>query len=95
MLLMVSGATGGEMANDGTAAITVERIGQIGIGVRDRDQATAFHRVLAFALRHQVTFDALAIIEDSAGLEINLIVDANAGAAFRLPDVPAECSGSR
>jgi len=83
------------MANDGTAAITIERIDKIGSGVRDLDQATAFHRVLAFALRHQVTLDAVAVIEDSAGREINLIIDANAGTAFRLPDAPAECPGSR
>jgi lactoylglutathione lyase len=60
-------------------AITVERVDHIGIRVRDFDRALGFYRVLGFELVHKVTFDAVAIIKNAAGVEINLIINANAG----------------
>ena len=62
-----------------TGAIDIERVDHIGIRVRDLDRALAFYRMLGFELRHQVTFDAVAIIANSAGVEINLIYNANTG----------------
>ena len=62
-----------------TGAIDIERVDHIGIRVRDLDRALAFYRMLGFELRHKVTFDAVAIIANSAGVEINLIHNANAG----------------
>ncbi|HUZ71645.1 MAG TPA: VOC family protein [Stellaceae bacterium] len=59
--------------------ITIERVDHIGIRVRDFDRAMAFYRVLGFTLAHRVTFDAVAIIRNEAGIEINLIINANAG----------------
>lgn len=59
--------------------IEVERVDHIGVRVRDLDQALAFYRVLGFELRHKVSFDAVAIIKNEAGVEINLIYNANAG----------------
>jgi lactoylglutathione lyase len=64
------------MAQDG---ITIEQVDHIGIRVRDFDRALAFYRVLGFELEYRVTFDAVAIIRNSAGIEINLILNANAG----------------
>lgn len=60
-------------------AIDIERVDHIGIRVRDLDRALAFYGMLGFELRHKVTFDAVAIIANSAGVEINLIYNANAG----------------
>jgi lactoylglutathione lyase len=61
------------------AGVAVERVDHIGIRVRDLDRALAFYGALGFELRHKVTFDAVAIIKNRAGVEINLIINANAG----------------
>jgi lactoylglutathione lyase len=59
--------------------ITIERVDHIGIRVRDLERAMAFYEVLGFKLMHRVTFDPVAIIRNGAGVEINLILNANAG----------------
>jgi len=59
--------------------VTIERVDHIGIRVRDLDRALAFYGVLGFEFHHKVTFDAVAIIKNRAGVEINLIINANAG----------------
>ena len=64
------------MPQDG---VTIERVDHIGIRVRDLDRALDFYRRLGFELAHKVTFDAVAIIKNRAGVEINLIINANAG----------------
>jgi lactoylglutathione lyase len=64
------------MPQDG---VTIEQVDHIGIRVRNLDRALAFYRVLGFELAHRVTFDAVAIIKNAAGVEINLIINANAG----------------
>jgi lactoylglutathione lyase len=68
------------MPQDG---ITVERVDHIGIRVRDLDRALAFYRLFGFELVQKVTFDAVAIIKNAAGVEINLIINANAGDAAK------------
>jgi lactoylglutathione lyase len=80
------------MQQDG---ITVERVDHIGIRVRDLDRALGFYRVLGFELAHKVTFDAVAIIKNAAGVEINLIINANAGDAAKniLMDVGEKYAG--
>jgi lactoylglutathione lyase len=62
-----------------SAGISIERVDHIGIRVRDLDRALAFYDVLGFKLAHRVTFDAVAIIRNDQGVEINLIINANAG----------------
>jgi len=76
-------------------AIEVERVDHIGIRVRDLERALAFYRLLGFELRHKVEFDAVAIISNDAGVEINLIYNANAGDPQRniLMDVPEKYAG--
>jgi lactoylglutathione lyase len=59
--------------------IVVEKVDHVGIRVRDLDRALGFYRILGFELLHRVTFDAVAIIKNAAGVEINLIINANAG----------------
>jgi len=61
------------------SSITIERVDHLGIRVRDLDRAMAFYAVLGFKLVHRVTFDAVAIIRNDQGVEINLILNANAG----------------
>jgi lactoylglutathione lyase len=60
-------------------SITIERVDHIGIRVREFDRAMVFYEVLGFSLGHRVTFDDVAIIRNQAGVEINLILNANAG----------------
>jgi len=64
-------------------AITIERVDHIGIRVHDLDRALDFYRRLGFELVQKVTFDAVAIISNAAGVEINLIINANAGDAAK------------
>jgi lactoylglutathione lyase len=61
------------------SGITIERVDHIGIRVRDFDRALKFYEVLGFKLQHRVTFDPVAIIRNDQGVEINLILNANAG----------------
>lgn len=57
--------------------IEIEQIDHIGIRVADVDRALAFYEVLGFGHLHTVTFDAVTIIRNKNGVEINLIVNAN------------------
>ena len=77
------------------AEIAVERVDHIGIRVRDLERALAFYRLLGFELRHKVEFDAVAIISNETGVEINLIHNANAGDPKRniLMDLPEKYAG--
>jgi lactoylglutathione lyase len=59
--------------------INIEQVDHIGIRVRDFDRAMAFYAILGFELIHKVEYDAVAIIKNKAGVEINLILNANSG----------------
>lgn len=75
--------------------VAIEAVDHIGIRVRDLERALAFYRALGFTLAHRVTHDAVAIIVNPAGVEINLIFNANAGDGERniLMDVPGKHPG--
>jgi lactoylglutathione lyase len=59
--------------------IDIERVDHIGIRVRDLDRAMDFYGILGFTLLHKADFDAVAVIKNAVGVEINLIYNANAG----------------
>ena len=75
--------------------IAIERVDHIGIRVRDLDQALAFYGVLGFKLEVKITYDAVAIIRNDEGVEINLIINGNAGDPQKniLMDVPEKYPG--
>ena len=61
----------------GEDTIRIEQVDHLGIRVSDPDKAMAFYKVLGFELFHRVTHDAVIIIKNPQGVEINLIVNAN------------------
>jgi catechol 2,3-dioxygenase-like lactoylglutathione lyase family enzyme len=63
----------------GRGKIAVERVDHIGIRVRALDRALAFYNVLGLELTRVASKDAVAIIANDADVEINLVVNANAG----------------
>ena len=75
--------------------VAIERVDHIGIRVRDLDRALAFYRVLGFTLSHRATGDAVAIVKNRSGVEINLIFNADAGEDGQniLMDVPGKYPG--
>jgi catechol 2,3-dioxygenase-like lactoylglutathione lyase family enzyme len=76
-------------------AITVERVDHIGIRVKDAATAIKFYEVLGFAFMHKADGDAVTIIRNPQGVEINLVHnsnDANGGKNI-LMDVPVKYPG--
>jgi lactoylglutathione lyase len=73
--------------------IAIERVDHIGIRVRDFERAMAFYKVLGFALLHRVEFDAVAVIRNDQGVEINLILNAKQDEPNVLMDVPEKHAG--
>ncbi len=59
------------------ASIDIEQVDHIGIRVSDPGRALAFYRMLGFELEREVEFDAVIIIRNAHGVEINLVVNAN------------------
>ncbi len=57
--------------------ITIKQVDHIGIRVADLDRAMAFYGVLGFELVHRSSNDAVVIVKNGQGIEINLIYNAN------------------
>src|SRR3954468_19318594 len=75
--------------------ISIDSVDHLGIRVSDKKRALAFYANLGFELVHEVDFDAVVIIRNSAGVELNLIVNGIAPAAGKnvLMDVPEKHPG--
>ena len=63
-----------------SAAIEIPGVDHIGIRVHDLERAMRFYAMLGFSLHAKATSDAVAIIRNPHGVEINLIYNANADA---------------
>ena len=61
-------------------AIDIPAVDHIGIRVRDLDRAMKFYAMLGFSLHARAANDAVAIVRNAHGVEINLIYNANADA---------------
>lgn len=75
--------------------ISIERVDHIGIRVTDTERAMSFYEALGFKLKYKVPYDAVIIIENDAGVEINLItngVQTDDGGNV-LMDIPDKFSG--
>ena len=66
-----------------SAAIEIAGVDHIGVRVRDLERAMRFYAVFGFSLHATATGDAVAIIRNVHGVEINLVYNANADAGGR------------
>ena len=75
--------------------IDIEQVDHLGIRVTDKARALAFYARLGFEIAHEVDFDAVVIITNSAGVELNLIVNGVARIDGKniLMDVPEKHPG--
>ena len=75
--------------------IVIEQFDHLGIRVTDKARALAFYAVLGFELEHEVDFDAVVILRNSAQVELNLIVNGldRTGGKNILMDVPEKHPG--
>jgi lactoylglutathione lyase len=60
--------------------IRIDAVDHIGIRVRDLERAMSFYAMLGFALEHKAANDAVAIVRNAQGVELNLVYNANADA---------------
>lgn len=75
--------------------IRIEQVDHIGIRVTDKARALAFYQTLGFELLHEVDFDAVIILKNEAGVELNLIVNGvdKHGGKNVLMDMPDKLAG--
>ena len=75
--------------------IAIEQFDHLGVRVTDEDRALAFYKVLGFEVVRRAGFDAVTIVKNAQGVELNLIingVDRTAGKNI-LMDVPDKHPG--
>ena len=63
-----------------SASIEIPAVDHIGIRVRDLERAMKFYAVLGFSLHARAANDAVAIVRNAHGVELNLVYNANADA---------------
>jgi len=75
--------------------IEIETFDHLGIRVADKARALAFYDRLGFKLVHESSFDAVAILKNAAGVELNLIINGvdKTGGKNVLMDVPDKHPG--
>ena len=60
--------------------IEIAAVDHIGIRVRDLERAMRFYGMLGFQLEHKAANDAVAVVRNAHGVELNLVYNANADA---------------
>jgi lactoylglutathione lyase len=75
--------------------IGIEQVDHIGIRVADKARAMAFYAQFGFELIHESSFDAVVIVKNAAGVELNFIVNGvdRTGGKNILMDVPEKHPG--
>ena len=75
--------------------IKIETVDHLGIRVADKARALAFYEALGFKLVHESDFDAVVILKNAAGVELNLIINGvdKTGGRNILMDVPEKHPG--
>jgi lactoylglutathione lyase len=75
--------------------IAIEKFDHLGVRVTDKARALAFYRSLGFEIEHEADFDAVVVVKNAAGVELNLIVNGVEGNGGKniLMDVPEKHPG--
>ena len=75
--------------------IVIDQFDHLGIRVTDRARSLAFYATLGFKIAHEADFDAVVVIKNPAGVELNLIVNGvdRTGGKNILMDVPEKHPG--
>lgn len=75
--------------------IDIQTVDHIGVRVADLDRALAFYRLFGFEAEYRATNDAVVVIRNAHGVELNLVYNANDDMGGRnvLMDVPAKHPG--
>jgi lactoylglutathione lyase len=75
--------------------IDVPAVDHIGVRVRDLERAMQFYAMLGFQLEHKAANDAVAVVRNAHGVELNLVFNANADAGGKniLMDVVEKYAG--
>ena len=55
--------------------IAIEQFDHLGVRVIDEERALAFYKVLGFEVTRRAGFDAVTIIKNAQGVELNLIIN--------------------
>jgi catechol 2,3-dioxygenase-like lactoylglutathione lyase family enzyme len=78
-----------------TTAIAIEAFDHLGIRVTDKARALDFYAKFGFRVEHEADFDAVTVVKNASGVELNLIhngVDLTGGKNI-LMDVPEKHPG--
>ena len=75
--------------------IAIDKVDHIGIRITDKARALAFYSVLGFRVELEVEFDAVVIVKNASGVELNLIVNGvyRTGGRNILMDLPEKHPG--
>ena len=75
--------------------IEIAAVDHIGIRVRDLERAMKFYAILGFELEHKAANDAVAVVRNAQGVELNLVYNANSDAGGKniLMDVGEKYAG--
>jgi len=60
-------------------AIEIAAVDHIGVRVRDLERAMKFYALLGFEVHYKAANDAVAVVKNAHGVELNLVYNANAG----------------
>ena len=75
--------------------INIEQFDHVGIRITDKERSVKYYEFLGFKIEVEVDFDAVIVMKNASGVEINLVVngvDLNQGKNI-LMDVPEKHTG--
>jgi len=89
------GGQGDRLQGAELKSIDVPAVDHIGVRVRDLERAMKFYALLGFELEHKAANDAVAVVRNAHGVELNLVYNANADSGGRniLIDVGEKYAG--